>query len=95
MQDPGVKGALFQEDCRQDYGTSGENMDLIGLLEVCETDFSKKVGAFAASAIAGESKEIIDLLEVCETDFLEKFCASVAAATAGERKGIHGLLEVF
>ena len=68
---------------------------VIGLLEVCETDFSKKVGASAASAIAGESKEIIELLEVWETDFPDKVGASVAAATAGECKGINGLLEVI
>ena len=85
VQDPGIKGPFFPEDCRQDHGTAGENMDLIGL----------KVGASAASAIAGESKETIELLEVCETDFSEVVGASVAAATVGEHKGIHGLLEVI
>ena len=71
VQDPGIKGALFQEDCCQDLGIAGENMDLLGFLEVCETDFSKQVGASASSANAGASKEIIALPGVYETDFRE------------------------
>ena len=41
VQDPVIKGALFQVDCCQDLGIAGENMDLVGLPGVCETDISE------------------------------------------------------
>ena len=40
------------------HAIAGESVDIIELLEVCETDFSKKVGATVAAATAGERKEI-------------------------------------
>ena len=94
VQDPGIKGALFQEDCRQDLGIAGETMSL-ACLRYARLFFSKQVGASAASANAGESKEITELPGVCETDFAEKVGSSVAVATAGEHKSTHGLLEVL
>ena len=69
---------FFQEDCCQDLGIAGENMDLIGLLEVCETEFSQQEGASPSSVNAGASKEIVALPEVCETDFSETVRSSVS-----------------
>ena len=95
VQDPGIKGALFQEDCCLDFGTAGENMDLIGLLEVCETDFSQQEGASASSLNVGAGKESVALPVVCESDFSKVVSCSVAAETSGEHVGTHGLLEVL
>ena len=54
VQDPVIKGALFQVDCCQDLGIAGENMDLVGLPGVCETDISETVRSAVAAATAGE-----------------------------------------
>ena len=80
--DPGIKSALLQENWCQDLGITGENMDLFGLFEVCETDFSQQEGASASSVNVGAGKESVALPVVCESDFAEVVRCFVAAETS-------------
>ena len=49
------------------YATAGESKGIAGLLEVRESDFSKKAGAAAAAATACESEGNLGLRQVIES----------------------------
>ena len=116
VQDPGMKDALFQEECRQDPDYPNQVLGLERMLRVkartesvsdlpiALSETSAKVQlrvkakdalVMTAYATAGESKEIAGLLEVRESDFSKKAGAAVAAATASESEGNLGLHPVI